>query len=206
MSFQYSEEDVLDAKNLVLAVQEADGSWVVRPFTLDEAMQTISVKIFNEAQSQTGVSTKTGPNRKTKILRLKSTWIEPKNPHVTVGKTVELTAYGLFSDYPCDVPGLSDQVFCSAIGLLIDPHEMVRPVLREVKKLPNNLKGWERDWTVELKIGGSVVVGTIAKHSNFGAVYTAPDKPPSTNPVAVRFTSVKVSGNDRYAAIPIPTY
>lgn len=90
VSFQYGEQDALDAKNLVLVVQEADGSWVARPSTLDETARTISIKISDETQFPTGISTKTGPNRKTKILPLKSTWIEPKNPHVAVHKTVEL--------------------------------------------------------------------------------------------------------------------
>jgi hypothetical protein len=205
VSFKYGEEDVLDAKNLVMALQELDGSWVVRPSTLDEEARTITLTISPDAPPVAGVSAKGTPRGKTKakVLRLKSTWIVPKSATVEVKKKIELIAYGLFSDYPCDVPGLDNQVFCSMIGLLVNPQEMVRPILREVKKLENYLSGWERIWTVELKIGGGAAVGTIVKNGKFGAIYTAPDNKPSPNPVKVRFTSVKVTGN-RYSATPIP--
>ncbi len=204
VSFHYGDEDASDPKNLAMALQEPDGTWIARPYSLDEAARTITLAVPPTSLSQTGISAKAAPRTSVKVLPLRSTFVTPRTANLTLNKTLQLSAYGAFSDYPCDIPGFENQILCTGIGLLIDANSLLRPVNRAIKPLQNKLSGWERYWTVNLKEGGNSEVGTVVTNGAFGAVYTAPDKKPSSNPVEVRFHSIKVSGTSREAAQPVP--
>lgn len=204
VSFQYGDEDASNPKNLAMALQEPDGTWIARPYNLDEVARTITLTVPLTTLSQAGISAQAAPRKSAKVLPLKSTFIKPGKASVKPKGTLSLSAFGVFSDYPCDVPGLENQLVCTAVVLFINPNEAVRPVNREIKKLENNLPGWERYWTVNLKEPGNAEVGTVVKNGKFGAKYTAPNEKPSPDTVEVRFHSIKVSGSGRDAALPIP--
>lgn len=207
LAFGYDELDDDGPENVTVLIHEDDGSWVSQPGALDTAARTATITLPVAAPAKPGQALWGAPIKYHDAIRLRVTYVNPGEATVQVKKTQALSAVGLFSDDPCDG---DDELLClgiSAIGLAagqIAPGDALRPARREMRPLKNTKPGFENDWTVEKLIGGSPAYGTVAKTGNSGATFTAPAAKPTKNPVAVRFTSVDISGKQRRPAYPRP--
>jgi hypothetical protein len=199
--FAYDEIDALEPEHLTIAVQADDGSWISQPRVIDREARTVTHR-FPATTARAGLVNLHG------AVLLRATYVLPRMATVKVNQELGLHAWGVFSDSPLDDPSAARPAVAITIGLIIarqmNLRDMRRPARRTVRLLENTAPGFERIWTVEHVINGNGVVGTIATPFAQGARYTAPAAKPASNPVAVRFTSVTVSGDDRLPTTPVP--
>jgi len=189
--------DLLAPEDTVIAVQQDDGTWVAQHRTVDTSAGTATATLG--APVVPGARLVPGAPNKLRVTRLQATWIVPMTADVEVNKTLQLHAFGVFSDLPCQVaPGASPDWFCLGVAAgalkvgLADPAELARPLNNEqTLELHNTWPGYQRTWTVENVSLGSSALGTITIPTNMGGTYMAPAVKPSKNPVAVRFESTQ---------------
>ena len=195
VAFALDAADLESPANAVIALQQADGTWLAQHRTVDIAGGKVTSTV---APSAIGARLVPGAPYKLRITRLQATYITPMQATVKVNETLQLHAFGIFSDLTCQVaPGASADWTCLAIAAgaikigSVDATELNRPIHGQELELHNQWPGYSRTWTVENAPLGTSQFGFITIPTNMGATYMAPAVKPNPNPVAVRFESTQ---------------
>lgn len=168
---------------IVVAARQPDGSWLMLPTrSRDRAAGRIGVTL----PATRGAAQRSAQAAVTAVdlARVQAMYLAPESDQLPVGQSLRLEPWVRVLVEHDDCP-LSDPV-C----LPIPPVPNQKPLL-EPRRLPflNSKAGYTRQWQVQGLPGGSATFGTVRADGDVGAVYTAPQRKPSPNPVRVSFRS-----------------
>lgn len=191
LTLAYGEALDGSADGVGVAVQRPDGSWVSLPLVKkDRSTRRLTVELWPGLDS-TGAPAPQGTARalaaasqagtQFRVAKYLNLMLLPRGASVPVKGTQVLTPYAR-----TEMLGVEQ-------SCLDDGEELCIPMpVRELRALPllNDKPGYTRQWLVEGVEGGNASFGTVAPRAGgAGAVYTAPERAPSPNPVAVSFRS-----------------
>jgi hypothetical protein len=178
-----------EADGIGIALQRSDGSWLTLPVTtIDKAQRTLSAKLppslargatNAQPQSARNAAAAATVSLDATVIKYLNFHLSPRQAVVETNKTQLLVPYArtlVAYGHIC----LPDEEF----GCLPMP-------LLEKREVPfeNSKAGYTRRWFVWAEEGGNAADGTITPRAGTGAIYKAPAKEPSPNPVIVTFSS-----------------
>jgi hypothetical protein len=179
------------AHGLAVALQRSDGTWLSLPILhADHAARRLTVELWppadatSAAQGKRRMQASAAAGVQLRVAKYLNLMLLPRGASVPVQGTQLLTPYAR-----TELQGVDTSSSCEehAGGELCIP----MPV-RELRALPllNDKPGYARQWLVEGVEGGNATLGTVVPRSGeAGAVFTAPKRAPSPNPVKVSFRS-----------------
>lgn len=189
LTLGYGEALDAGAQGLGVALQRADGTWLSLPLVeVDLAARRLTVELWPELagaaapQGRARAQAATGGGVNLRVAKYLNLMLLPRGAAVPVKGTRVLVPYAR-----TELRGVEED--CTGLA----PDDLCIPMpLRELRALPllNDKPGYVRQWLVEGVEGGNATFGTVAPRSGeAGAVYTAPERAPSPNPVTVAFRS-----------------
>jgi hypothetical protein len=178
------------ADGLRVALQRGDGSWLALP-TAVRTPQALTVALpLSAFTASPGAAGSTGalgasplaaaPPARTRLGLYVDAYLKPASARLAAGAHRELVPYART---------LQLEVDCGDTGDLCVPSPVLTPTEQPLR---NDKAGYTRQWYVEGLPGGSTAVGQTATQVDVGAMYIAPNRTPSTNPVTVTFVSQNV--------------
>ena len=175
-------------EGLGLAVQQADGSWrSLEPVKVDVVAGTVTAALPAAAGAAATSSVRPqGGLKLTSVVKFKRFYLKPSSATVKVKGTKSFTPYAQVIQ--------NEKGSCKTPPS--DPDEDLAPLMkceyRQVTReypFTHSISGFTRFWQVNDEFGGNSSLGKIVSTNSSGATYTAPDKKPSPDTVAVSFLS-----------------
>jgi hypothetical protein len=186
LTMTYPEALAPNADGLGVALQRADGSWVSLPVRqVDKTLRALSVQLdgleqraaTRQAASARAAASVTLDFR---VVLFQNFYLSPREATVEVGRTQLLVPHA-------HTKGVIGTV------CVPDPEFGCLPMpIIGAQEIPfdNTKAGYTRKWFVFAEEGGDAASGTVTPRGTLGAIYKAPGRAPSPNPVLVSFTSV----------------
>lgn len=167
------------AAGLRVATQRGDGSWLAQR-TLVRSPQVLTVALTQSrnasARASAGGLAAAAPFR-IRAAVFTDVYLKPETATVPVGGHRELTPYARTLQSESDCSDIDADSLCVPTPVLVE------------QPLRNEKAGYSRQWYVEGIPSGNSAVGQVATQLGSGAMYIAPDRTPSPNPVNVTFVS-----------------
>lgn len=188
LTFGYDAALDANADGLGIALQRADGSWLSVPVTaLDKTARTLSAQIAPALLQRPAPATASRVQRSAaapvplelSAIRYLNLYLSPKQATLPTGGSQVFVPYAHTQIQTGHVCLPDEELGCLPSPLL---------TTREVPLL-NQKAGYDRRWFVFAEEGGAPAIGTVTPRSASGAVYRAPDREPTPNPVIVSFRS-----------------
>jgi hypothetical protein len=191
LSLAYDPSDAPNADGLGVALQRRDGSWLSLPIkAVDHAARRITLELplsvlqrTSTAQAMRAHATAVDDiSIELTLVKYERLFLSPKSASLPVNGTQK------FVPYSRTVTRDEGEEICfdDGSGICLPPLPVVTA---HQAAFLNSKAGYTRQWLVQDVVGGNSSLGTVQPQADVGALYTAPRRAPTPNPVLVVFRS-----------------